>query len=72
MSCPKQEQDRILAEKFSCSTRTVRRWRQRGVNLESDLSIVDCIVSNRSSTNSQLAACKSILDRIQSQETNKQ
>jgi len=67
MSCPKQEQDRFLAEKFSCSTRTVRRWRQRGVNLESDLAIVDHIVSSRSPTNATLSACKAIFEANQPQ-----
>jgi len=62
MKIRKCDQDQKIAERFSCSTRTIRRWRFRGVNLESDLAIVENIVSSRSPTNAQLSACKAILE----------
>jgi hypothetical protein len=61
----KQDQDQQLAKRFACSTRTVRRWRSKGVDLTDPLAIVDCIVAGRSATNAQLAACKSILESDQ-------
>ena len=57
----KNIQDQQLAERFNCSSRTVRRWRFKGINLEEPLAIVDFILASRAATNDQLAACKSIL-----------
>jgi len=62
MKIKKCDLDQKIAERFSCSTKTVRRWRKRGVNLESELSIVEHIISSRSPTNAQLSACKAILE----------
>lgn len=65
MKTKKCELDQKISERFASSTRTVRRWRKRGVNLENDLAIVEHIVSSRSPTNATLSACKAILESNQ-------
>lgn len=66
----KQDQDQQLAKRFACSTRTVRRWRSKGIDLTNPLAIAEFIISSKSATPGQLAACNAIFDSIESQATN--
>jgi hypothetical protein len=57
----KQIQDQQLAERFAVSTRTVRRWRSKGIDLANPLAVADCILKSKSATPAQFEACKAVI-----------
>lgn len=57
----KQNQDQELAERFACSTRSIRRMRSKGIDLTNPLAIVDFIIESRAATPAQLNACMAVV-----------
>jgi len=67
MKIRKCDQDQQLAERYASSTRTVRRWRSKGIDLTNPLAIAEFIISSKSATPAQLAACNAVIASIESQ-----
>lgn len=57
----KQDQDQQLAERFACSTRSIRRMRSKGIDLTDSLAVADCILKSKSATPAQFEACKAVI-----------